>query len=121
MEKYSIDDFTKVKSPEPGTRYKDEFLTTEKNTENIGGLFTVLSPGMELPYHFHQKRESILIVVSGEATEIVEGKEVPIKTNDILFIPPGEKHTTANRSDKDFCYLEFFTYPPSRGDFIEVK
>ena len=121
MEIYSIDDFTKVKSPEQCTRYKDEFLTTGKNTENIGGLFSVLAPGVEMPYHFHQKRESILVVISGEAIEIVEGKEVPIKANDILFIPPGEKHTTANRSDKDFCYLEFFTCPPSRGDFIEVK
>ena len=34
MEIYSIDDFTKVKSPEPGTRYKDEFLMTGKNNHS---------------------------------------------------------------------------------------
>jgi quercetin dioxygenase-like cupin family protein len=74
-----------------------------------------------VPYHYHNKRESIIIVISGEATEVIEGKEFPIKAGDVLFIPSGEKHTTINRSQKDFRYLEYFTSPPVGSDFIEVK
>ena len=66
-------------------------------------------------------RESVIVVISGEGTEVIDGKEIPIKAGDILFIPAGEKHTTINRSDKDLRYLEYFTCPPLGADFVEVK
>ena len=74
-----------------------------------------------MPYRFHNKRESIIIAISGESTEIVEGKETPIKAGDVMYIPAGGKHVTVNRTDEDFRYLEFFTCPPGPADFIEVK
>ena len=48
-----------------------------------------------------------------------EGSDV--KAGDVLYIPPGEKHQTINRSAKDFRYLEFYTCPPIGADFVEVK
>jgi quercetin dioxygenase-like cupin family protein len=84
-------------------------------------MFGLLVPGSQVPYHYHNDRESIIIVISGEAIEVVEGKETPIKAGDILFIPAGEKHSMINRSNQDFRYLEFFTFPPLSADFIEVK
>ena len=53
--------------------------------------------------------------------EVLEGEEVPIKAGDVLFIPPEEKHTIVNKSDKDLRFLEFFTYPPTPADFIVVE
>jgi quercetin dioxygenase-like cupin family protein len=80
-----------------------------------------LVAGSQVPYHYHKNRESIIIVISGEAIEVVEGKEIPIKAGDVLFIPAGEKHSIINRSNQDFRYLEFFTCPPLSADFVEVK
>ena len=74
-----------------------------------------------MTYHFHEKRDSVIIAISGEASETVEGKEFPVKANDVLFIPAGEKHGMINRTDKDFRFLEFFTCPPVEADFIEVE
>ena len=74
-----------------------------------------------MPYHFHNKSEVIMIAISGEATQIIEGKEIPFKANDIIYIAAGEKHTTVNRTDKDFRYLGFHTSPPVMADFNEVK
>ncbi|MFC1943695.1 cupin domain-containing protein [Chloroflexota bacterium] len=71
----------------------------------------MLAPGTQLPYHYHDKRESIIITISGEVTEIIEGEEIPIKTNEVMYIPAQEKHTVVNKTDKEFRYLEFFTYP----------
>ncbi|MFC1943020.1 cupin domain-containing protein [Chloroflexota bacterium] len=121
MEIFRIDEFIKTDNPNPGTRFKIEFLEDKEKIENLGGLFGLLPPGVQTPYHFHNKRESIIIPIRGEATEIVEGEEIPIKANDILYIPAGEKHATVNRTDKDFLYLEFHTYPPVGADFIEVE
>ena len=121
MEIFRIEEFIKTENPNPGTRFRIEFLAGEQKAENLGAIFGLLPAGSQAPYHFHNKRESIIIPISGEATEIVEGKEIPIKANDILYIPAREKHTTVNRTDKDFLYLEFHTYPPVEADFIEVK
>jgi uncharacterized cupin superfamily protein len=59
--------------------------------------------------------------VSGEAVDIIEGKETVIQLGDMLLIPSGEKHTTVNRSDRGFRYVEFFTCPPLAADFIKVE
>ncbi len=121
MEVFRIEEFTKIENPTPGRRVRQEILTSEQKAENLGGIFGILAPGGKVPYHFHMKRESIIICISGEATEIVEGKEFTVKAGDILYIPAGEKHMIMNRTDKDFRYLEFFTCPPLKADFIEVK
>lgn len=121
MEIFRIEEFAKMENPTPGTIFRQEILASEQKAENLGGLFVVLPAGSQVPYHFHKKRESLIIAVSGEATEIVEGREVPIKANNVLYIPAGEKHMAVNRTDKDFRFLEFFTCPPAMADFIEVK
>ena len=121
MKLFKIEEFNKMENPTPGKFFRQEILTSEYKAKDLGGMVGLLVPGSQVPYHYHRKRESVIIAISGEATEIVEGKEIPVKTNDVLYIPAGEKHTVVNRTDKDFRYLEFFTCPPVTADFIEVK
>lgn len=121
MEIFKVEEFNKMENPTPGTFFRQEFLTGKQKAKDLGGMFGLLIPGSQVPYHYHKKRESVIIVISGEAIEVIEGKEIPIKENDVLFIPAGEKHTTINRTDKDFRYIEFFTCPPVTADFVEVK
>ena len=121
MKVFRSDDYIKMQNPNPGKPYRPEILTAEHGAKSLGGMFGLLAAGTQVPYHYHNQRESIIIVISGEATEIIEGKEIPIKAGDVLYIPPGEKHTTVNRSAKDLRYLEFFTCPPVTADFVEVK
>ena len=121
MKIFKTDDYIEMQNPTPGKPYRPEILTAEHGAKNLGGMFGLLVPGNQVPYHYHKNRESVIIAISGEAIEVIDGKETPIKAGDILFIPAGEKHTTINRSSKDFRYLEYFTYPPVGADFFEVK
>jgi quercetin dioxygenase-like cupin family protein len=121
MKVFKSEEYAKMENPTPGKTHRPEILTKEHGAKNIGGMFGLLPAGTQVPYHYHNNRESIIIAVSGEAIEVIEGKEFPIKAGDILFIPAGEKHTTINRSKRDFRYLEYFTYPPVSADFVEVK
>jgi quercetin dioxygenase-like cupin family protein len=121
MKIFKSDDYIKMANPTPGQPYRPEILTKEHQAKNLGGMFGLLVAGSQVPYHYHNNRESIIIAISGEATEVIEGKEFPVKAGDVLFVPAREKHTTINRSKQDFRYLEFFTYPPIGADFIEVK
>jgi len=121
MEIFRFEEFIKVKNPNPGTRYVREHLTNRQKAEKLGGIFAVLVPRGQVPYHFHNKRESIIIAISGKATEIIEGEEISIKANEIVYIPAGEKHGTVNKTGKDFRYLEFFTCSPGVVDRVEVN
>ena len=121
MKRFKIEEYINMENPNPSQPYRPEILTKEHNAKSLGGMFGLLVPGSQVPYHYHNNRESIIIVISGEAIEVIEGEEIPIKAGDVLHIPAGEKHTTINRSDKDFRYLEFYTCPPLTADFVEVK
>ena len=121
MKRFKTDHYIKLSNPHPGQPYRPEILTVEDDAKTLGGMFGLLVPGSQVPYHFHRNRESIIMVISGSAIEVIEGEEIPIQAGEVLFIPAGEKHTTINRSGEDFRYLEFFTCPPVGADFIEVK
>ena len=83
-------------------------------------MLGILAPKTSVPYHYHKKRESVIIVISGKGIEIIDGKEFTIKKGDILFIPAGEKHRTINNSEEDLRYIEFFTNPPLNKDFVPI-
>lgn len=121
MKLFTAQEYLEIENPRPGESYRPEILTDADNAKELGGMFGLLSPGNQVPYHYHQKRESVIVVISGEAIEVIEGEEMVIKKGDIIFIPSGQKHMTINRSDQDFRYLEFYTCPPLSGDFIAVE
>jgi quercetin dioxygenase-like cupin family protein len=121
MKIFKTADYIRMKNPTPGVAYKPEILGVEQGAKNLGGIFGLIPPGSPGNYHYHRNRESIIIVISGEATEVVEGKEVSIKAGDVLYIPAREKHGIVNKSGKEFRYIEFFTHPPGKADFVEVK
>jgi quercetin dioxygenase-like cupin family protein len=119
MKLFSIDEIKKIKNPHPGEKaYRPEVLTFSDNAKNLGGMFGLLEPDSSVPYHYHKERESILIVLSGEAVEIVEGKEYALKAGDVIFIPAGEHHGICNRNKEEVRFIEFFTSPPLSKDFI---
>lgn len=121
MKLFKIEEYVNMENPTPGKPYRPEILTEEHRAKELGGMFGLLVPGSQVPYHYHEKRESVIIAISGEAIEIIEGEEFPFKADWVIHIPAGEKHMTVNRSDRDFRYLEFFTCPPLTADFVEVK
>ncbi|NIS63240.1 MAG: cupin domain-containing protein [Proteobacteria bacterium] len=121
MKVFKTEEYINKENPTPGEPYRPEILTEEHNAKSLGGMFGLLVPGSQVPYHYHNNRESIIIVISGEATEVIESEEISIEAGDVLHIPAGERHTTINRSDRDFRYLEFYTCPPLSADFVEVK
>jgi quercetin dioxygenase-like cupin family protein len=120
MKLFKVKDYMKMENPDPGKAYRPEILTREDAAKALGGIFGVLVPGSQVPYHYHEERESIILAISGEATEVVEGRGFPVAAGDILYIPAGEKHMTVNDSEKEFRYLEFFTSPPVAADFVEI-
>ena len=59
------------------------------------------------PYHFHYVEEEMFIVLEGEGTLRVAGEMLPIKSGDMIFIPPGPEypHQILNTSGAPLKYL----------------
>ena len=118
MEIFRTDDLNKMDNPNAGERYRLDLVTGEQMAKALGGFLVMLPAGGEIPNHYHDKRESLIVMIAGEATEIVEGEAFAIRAGDVLFIPAKERHGMVNRSDREVRYLEFFT--PVDSDFVEV-
>lgn len=118
MKLYRFSEYIDKENPTPDQRYRTEVLTEPDDAKRLAGIFVILPPGEQVPYHYHAARESLIYIVSGEGIEKVETEEFPVKAGDVLFIPANERHTIMNRSNNDLRYLEF--YSPIERDFIEV-
>lgn len=120
MKVFKIDELLKIENPTPGQPHRSEISLVADKFKNLGGMFGLLAPHTQVPYHYHNNRESIIIPLIGEAIEIIDNEETIIRPGDVLVIPSGEHHATVNRSDKEFRFLEFFTCPPMASDFVKV-
>ena len=107
-----------IVNPTPGVRHRLNVLTEGDNAKALAGHLSILFPGGDVPYHYHEKRESLIFMIDGELVEIVDGKEFPVKAGDVIYIAAGEKHKMENRSVREARYIEFFT--PIAKDFITV-
>lgn len=121
MKLFKGDYFKNRENPTPTQFNRIEVLTKDDKAWDLGGISVVLPASVQVPYHVHERRESILIILSGEPTAIIDGKETEMKAGDVIFIPPAEKHSVINKSQNDVRFLEFFTYPPVTADFTKVE
>lgn len=118
MKAFKTGYYIEHENPKPAERLKQVVLAKSDGAKRLAGIFVVLPAGEQVPYHYHETRESLIFLISGEGIEKIDDKEFPVKAGDILFIPSNERHTIINRSDKDLRYLEYYT--PTKKDFIEV-
>lgn len=99
-------------------------LGTGTAAQKLGASIDTVAPGkISCPYHFHHAQEEMFIVLEGEGTLRVAGERLPIRTGDVIFIPPGPAypHQLVNTSDAPLKYLsistrespEFVEYPDS--------
>jgi quercetin dioxygenase-like cupin family protein len=114
-------EYAEATNPTPGEIYRTPILGEEDRAKDVGGIVVVLPAGKSVPYHYHEMRESLVMVLSGAGVEVCDDKEYPIRAGDVIFIPAGAKHAVINRSDREIRFLEFFTYPPMMRDFIKVE
>ena len=78
----------------------------------LGASYDVLEPGKRgCPYHFHHAQEEMFVILEGEGTLRVAGETIPVKTGDVVFIPPGPDypHQFINTSGALLRYLSIST------------
>jgi uncharacterized cupin superfamily protein len=78
----------------------------------LGASIDTIPPGKRsCPYHFHHAQEEMFVVLEGSGTLRVAGEMLPLRTGDVVFIPPGPQypHQIINTSDQPLKYLSIST------------
>lgn len=87
-------------------------LGTNTAAQKLGASVDVVAPGKRsCPYHFHYAQEEMFVIIEGQGTLRVAGEMLPIKTGDVIFIPPGPEypHQIINSSEAPLKYLSIST------------
>lgn len=69
----------------------------------------VVNPGKKLSYQYHYKRQEQWTVIEGDATVVLDDKEINLKYGESIFIPLGAKHRMMNLSDQPVVFIEVQT------------
>ncbi len=94
----------------------------------LGASIDIVAPGkLSCPYHCHHAQEEMFVILEGSGTLRVAGELLPLRSGDVVFIPPGPEypHQIINTSDRPLKYLsvstretpEIVEYPDS-GKFL---
>ena len=119
MKIFKPDEYVQRENPTPDDNLRMEILTAADNAKKLAGIFIVLPPGNQMPYHYHKKRESLIFIISGKGLEKVENEDFAVRAGDVIYIPANEKHMLINNTSEDLRYLEY--YSPIKKDYIEVE
>jgi uncharacterized cupin superfamily protein len=80
--------------------------------QKLGASIDTIPPGKRsCPYHFHYAQEEMFVVLEGSGTLRVAGEMLPLRTGDVVFIPPGPEypHQIINTSNQALKYLSIST------------
>lgn len=70
----------------------------------------MVHPGGGVPEHAHETEETYLIL-SGTGVMVIDGKEVPIKADDVIYLPRMQRHELRNTGDTEMRTV--FVYSPA--------
>lgn len=68
-----------------------------------------VDPGQKLSYQYHHKRQEQWTIIEGDATVVLNDKEIKLTYGESIFIPLGAKHRMMNLSDKPVVFIEVQT------------
>lgn len=77
-----------------------------KDQEYYKSKIIRVDAGQKISYQSHAKRSEHWIIVKGEATVVLDDKEIPLKTGQHIFIPQGAKHRIINNSNAAVEFVE---------------
>ena len=106
-------------------------LTEGMAARRLAAGVNLVPPGKRAcPYHLHHAQEEMFVILQGEGSLRVAGEMLPVKTGDVVVIPPGRDypHQLINTSSEVLKYLaigtteepEICEYPDSGKFMAEV-
>lgn len=88
--------------------------------KNASINLTQVIPGSHFGSHYHLARDEIDYVIQGQANMTIDGRDYPIKSGDLIYIPPSVVHDFTAIGNETFQIIVVFTPPFDGKDRIYV-
>jgi mannose-6-phosphate isomerase-like protein (cupin superfamily) len=76
----------------PGERRTIVKASPRTGTQGVEMFRDTMPAGASTGIHVHQQADEFFYVLSGNGLAFVDGKEVPVEADDLIFVPKGDDH-----------------------------
>lgn len=111
----------------------NEFLSAHPLDPEIGEMFNEivsgdhasinfaqLVPGNDIASHYHASHDELVYIVEGEAKMAVNGREIIVKSGDMLYIPAHTMHSIQAIGNENLQIISIFAPPFDGKDRIFI-
>ena len=74
-------------------------------SKNLDYRVSVYQPRAFVAPHRHRIQEQIYHILDGEGLMEIEGERTVVRRDDVIFIPPGVKHSIRNNGLSDLTFI----------------
>ena len=83
---------------------KREVITADDGAPHFCMRVFEVEPGSSIPLHSHPWEHEIF-VLSGQGAVLSEGGETQVVKENVIFVPPNERHGFANNSNQSLRFI----------------
>ncbi len=103
-----------VMRPEEHAVFNSEKMakTTLFRSEHVLVGLNAFEPGQEHPLHAHEDMDKVYHVVSGRGVFLLEGRELDMRSGEMLIAPQGVSHGIRNTGDERLLVIAILAPSP---------
>ena len=115
-----------VLKPGEGERLPGERRTLVKasprtGTQGVEMFRDTMLPGTSSGVHVHREADELFYVISGKGVALVDGTELPVETDDIVFVPRGHDHRVKSSGPMPLELVFLVDRPGLASEFREAR
>jgi mannose-6-phosphate isomerase-like protein (cupin superfamily) len=105
----------------PGERNTFVKASPRTGTQSVELFRDTMNPGLSTGVHVHREADEFFYVISGKGLAMVDGSEVPVEADDVVFVPKGHDHRLKNAGSTPLEIVFLVDKPGLASDFRENR
>jgi mannose-6-phosphate isomerase-like protein (cupin superfamily) len=105
----------------PGERQTFVKASPRTGTQSVEMFRDTMPPGTSTGVHVHRQADEFFYVVSGKGLAFVDGTELPVEADDIVFVPKGHDHRVKSSGPMPLELVFLVDQPGLASDFREGR
>lgn len=103
------------------TLNNNEYRKVLYTTSTMQLVLMNLHPNEEIGTETHSNTTQFIRIEDGDALAVINGKNINMKTNDAIVIPPGTEHNIINTSTKHLKLYTIYSPPEHPKDCVQNR
>ena len=105
----------------PGERPTFVKASPRTGTQGAEMFRDTMAPGTSTGVHVHSQADEFFYVISGKGLAFVDGTELPVEADDIVFVPKGHDHRVKSSGPMPLELVFLVDRPGLASDFREGR